>query len=105
MDAITPKNRRTIARFPRDAAIRLSFEGGEIEATVRDISVTGMGVLTLRQFEPGTWLVVEPADPARCFSPELKAEVQHTTRSDKEGYLVGCRFSRLLTIEDVMAFG
>ncbi len=101
MDAI---ERRVVSRFPRNESIRLRFEAneGELSATVRDISVTGMGILTKTQFEPGTWLVVEPR---RCVSPELKAEVRHSTKSDKEGYRVGCRFDRLLTIEDLMAFG
>ncbi len=55
------------------------------------------------QFEPGIWLVVESADPKRCFSPELRVEVQYTIKHDQESNLVGCLFDRILTSDDVMA--
>jgi len=109
MDAITPKERRAVTRNPGNTIepVRLCLEGDEIVARVQDISVTGIGILTRQRLEPGTWLVLEPAEPSRCLSPELRAEVRHTRKCDKEeeDYLVGCRFSRLLTMEDVMALG
>lgn len=109
MDAVTPKERRGVARSPGNTIepVRLRLKGGEIVARVQDISVAGVGILTRRRLEPGTWLVLETAGPSRCSSPELKAEVRHTRKCDKEEeeYLVGCRFSRLLTAEDVMALG
>ena len=45
------------------------------------------------------------AEPSSCLSPELRAEVRHTSKCDEENYLVGCRFSRLLMVEDMMALG
>ena len=88
MDVMTPKERRTLSRLPKNESIRLRFEMNEggFSATVRDISLYGMGILTQHQFEPGTWLVVEPVEPRRHFSPELRAEVRHSTKSDQGGY-------------------
>ena len=107
MDAINPKERRTVTRKPGNTIqpVRLLLGEGEIVARVQDISVAGIGILTRQRLESGTWLVLESAESSRCLSPELKAEVRHTRKGDKEGYLVGCRFSRLLTMEDVMALG
>lgn len=107
MDASKANERRTFSRFPRDGSIRLHRATGEkdVVARVRDISISGMGLLTQHQVGTGTWLVVEPADSKHYFSPQLRAEVQHLTKADSEGYQIGCRFDRLLTIEDMEAFG
>jgi hypothetical protein len=107
MDEINPKERRTLTRNPGDTIgpIRLRLDAGEFVGRVQDISVEGIGILTPHRLEPGTGLVLEPAEPSRCLSPELRAEVRHTRKCDTEDYLIGCRFSRLLTVEDVMALG
>ena len=109
MDAVPPKERRTVTRSPGDtiSPVRLCLEEGDIVASVQDISITGVGILTRQLLEPGTSFVLKPGKPGRRLSPALKAEVRHTRKYNKdEGeYLVGCRFSRLLTTEDYMAFG
>jgi PilZ domain len=106
MDEINPKERRTATRNPGNTIedVRLRLEEGEVFAKVQDISVEGIGILTRQRLDPETWLVLEPAAPNRGLCPELRAEVRHTTELDKE-YLVGCRFARLLTTEDVLALG
>lgn len=106
MDAINPKECRTATRKPGNTIepVRLRLEEGEIVAKVQDISIAGIGILTRQHLEPGTWVVLEPAEPNRGLRPELRAEVRHTTKLDKE-YLVGCRFARFLTADDVMALG
>jgi hypothetical protein len=106
MDAINPTEGRTVNRHLGNTIepVRLRLEGGEIVARVLDISVAGIGILTCQRLELGTWLVLEPADPNRGLRPELRAEVRHTTKLDAE-YLVGCRFERLLTADDVVALG
>jgi hypothetical protein len=106
MDAIIPKQRRTATRNPGNTfgSVRLLLEEGEIVATIQDISVAGIGILTCQRLEPGTWLVLQSADRNRGMPSELRAEIRHATQLDKM-YLVGCRFARFLTTEDVMAFG
>jgi hypothetical protein len=107
MDASQPKQRRTVTRNLANTIepVRLRLEEGETVARVQDISIAGIAILTRQHLEPGTWLVLEPAGPSRCLSAEIRAEVRYTRRCEKEHYLVGCRFSRLLTVEDVMALG
>jgi Flp pilus assembly pilin Flp len=106
MDGINPKERRTATRNPGVTIepVRLRIDEYEIVAIVQDISVEGIGILTRQPLEPGTWLVLEPAEPNRGLLPELRAEVRHTTKLDKV-YLIGCRFARFLTTEDVMTLG
>jgi hypothetical protein len=106
MDGIKPKEHRTFTRNPGNTIgpVRLRFEESEIVARVQDISIAGIGILTRQRLEPETWLVLEPAKSNRGLCPELRAEVRHTTKLDEE-YLVGCRFARFLTAEDVMALG
>jgi PilZ domain len=84
--------------------VRVHFEKGEIVAIVHDISVAGIGILTRQRLEAGTWLVLEPSGLALGLRPKLRAEVRHTVELD-DGYLVGCCFARLLTVQDVMALG
>ena len=107
MDAINPNERRTITRNPGNTIkpVRLRLEESEIVAIVQDISVAGIGILTRQRLEPGTWFVLEPADPSRCLSPELWVEVRHMRKCDNDEYLIGCRFSRFMMMEDVTALG
>ena len=107
MDVFNPNERRTITRTLGDtiAPVRLRFEEGEIAARVQDISVAGIAISTRQRLEPGTSFLLEPAEPSRFLSPELRAEVRHLTKCDQDDYLIGCRFSRLLTAADVMALG
>jgi hypothetical protein len=107
MDAINPAERRTVKRHPGNTIepVRLRLDEGEFVARVHDISIVGIGILTRQRLEPGTWLVLEPAEPSRCLSPELRAEVRHIKKCDEEDYLVGCCFSRPLLMEDMMALG
>jgi hypothetical protein len=106
MDAVNPKERRTATRNPGNTIepVRIRLEEGELVAKVQDISIEGIGILTRQRLEPETWLALEPAEPNRGLCPELRAEVRHTTKLDTV-YLVGCRFARFLTTDDLMALG
>jgi hypothetical protein len=107
MDAPNSTERRTVNRHPGNTIepVRLRLDRVEIVVRVHDISVTGIGILIHQRLEPGTWLVLEPAQPRLPLSPELRAEVRHIRKCDDEDYLVGCLFSRHLTMEDMMALG
>jgi hypothetical protein len=107
MDEINPKERRTVIRKPGDTIdpIRLRLEADEVIARVQDISVLGIGLLTRRRLEPGTWLVLEPAKSSRTLTTELRAEVRHSRKGHSEDFFVGCQFSRHLTPDDMMVLG
>ena len=107
MDAPISTERRTLIRHPGNTIepVRLRFDKGEFVARVHDISIAGIGILTDQSVEPGTWLVLEPTEPSRRLNPELRAEVRHIRKYDEGDYLVGCRFSRPLVMEDMMTLG
>lgn len=107
MDEINPADRRTVTRHPGHSIepVRLRLDDGEFVARVHDISIVGIGIRTRRRLEAGTWFVLEPAEPGRRLSPELRAEVRHSKKCAEEDYLVGCHFSRPLSMEDMVALG
>lgn len=106
MDAFTHADRRAVSRLPGNTIepIRVRLDGGETVASVQDISIAGIGIVLGERVEPGTWLVLEPGKPTAHLSSELRAEVRRTTKRDGD-YLIGCRFSRYLTIDDLMTLG
>jgi hypothetical protein len=62
------------------------------QATVRDISLTGLGLVLKRRFERGTGLAIEI--PAKGDYPgvTLLAKVAHTTALAGGSWLLGCAF-------------
>jgi len=108
MGAITPNERRTVTRHAGNTIdpVRLRLDEGEpVPATVQDISIAGVGLVTRQHLDPGTWLVLETAKQLRISMPEIRAEVRHTRKWQEEEYLVGCCFDRYLTADDLMALG
>ena len=70
------------------------------EATVRDISPEGIGLLLPRRFEPGAVLSIELID-AREEQPRLLlARVVHATARPEGGWLVGCELVSPLSDEE-----
>jgi hypothetical protein len=107
MDEAKQPDRRAVARLPGTTIepVRIQLDGGgETVAAVRDISIAGIGILLPQPLEPGTWVVLEPSRPKRRMSPPLQAEVRQATKCNDD-YLIGCRFSRLLTMDDLMTLG
>jgi hypothetical protein len=100
---------RLVPRFPGETVgpLQLSADpaGTTLTVNVRDISILGMGVVTRQTFPTGTFLRVKVGPGGAPLPDDLKAEVQHSTRLSAECYLVGCRFSRRLTVEDILAMG
>lgn len=112
---IAHKDRRIVARHPGTTigAVRLRLNTGEALGSVVDISITGLAVLvkqplkTGASFLPlksGTCFVLEPSNPENRLSSELRAEICHSSIHDSE-YLIGCRFQRLLTTDDILSLG
>lgn len=107
MDEHNPENRRMLVRRPGNTIATLRLRGGatELVAEVHDISILGIGILASHHIAPGTSLVLEPAESIQKLRPELRAEVRHATTWQHGKYLIGCRFSRLLTTTDALALG
>ena len=59
-------------------------------ATVRDISVDGIGLILSTAVEPGTYLIIEMKTTSRPISLTMLARVTHSTPRDEGGWAVGC---------------
>src|SRR5436189_4513291 len=107
MDASSRPERRFVQRLSGHTleAVRLRCDSFEaVCATVHDVSIVGIGMRTKTRIEPGSFVMLEPAEAWRKLSPELKAEVRYA-RKDGDDYTIGCRLCRFLTTDDVMALG
>lgn len=75
--------------------------GGSVLADVQDISIKGIALLVPQSLEPGMSLTIQRRTPSRRLSPALAAEVRRVAGLPDGTQVVGCAFSRLLTIEDL----
>jgi hypothetical protein len=73
------------------------------EATVRDISPEGIGLLLERRFEPGAVLSIDVTDSRDEQSRLLLARVVHATARPEGGWLIGCELISPLSDEEVHA--
>jgi hypothetical protein len=103
-----PELRRTV-RMPGDTIgplqVRADAAHTSISVHVRDVSIEGIGLLADSLLTPGTSLVIESGPGGKSFSDPLTAEIRHVTRLPQGDWLLGCCFSRLLTIDDMDALG
>src|SRR5579862_9804183 len=88
-------DRRTSTRFPcmLDATLRVSADpiSAPWQATVRDISPKGVGLVLEQAFSLGTWLTIQVSRP--CGDRVLVVEAQVVyTHPDPQGWVHGCRF-------------
>lgn len=108
MDGPSPSERRAVRRITGDTIGPVQFReppaGQALKAKVWDISVQGIGILADCDVAPGTTLVIHACSSERS-SPELTAHVRHTTQHPSGGWLLGCRFTRNLSMDDMLALG
>ncbi len=71
------------------------------EATVRDISCEGIGLLLGRRFEPGALLAIELTEAAEGRKRLLLARVAHATQQPEGHWLVGCTLVHPLSEDEV----
>jgi hypothetical protein len=107
MAAPSQIERRAIKRMPGDTIgpIRFFREPGGIPeaASVWDVSIKGIGLVTEQRLEPGTSLTIPLKTDKEL--PELKAHVKHARKLPPGKWLLGCDFSRFLTSDDILAMG
>jgi hypothetical protein len=70
-------------------------------ATIRDISVGGVGIVMPRRFEPGMGLAIELPPKADGTSDTLLARVAHVRRLPEGGWLLGCTFISQLSEQEL----
>lgn len=103
-----PVERRNISRMRADTIgpLMLRSESGvSIAAQPLDFSVSGIGLVTESHVEAGTVLRIEPVGRGKKFSAPLTLEVRHARELTGPHWRLGCKFLRLLTVDDVQSFG
>lgn len=99
-------DRRGAERFPVHVDANCSFISPVVEdfgpAKLRDVSMSGVGLLLSRHVEPGTMLSVTLANPARNFTKTVLVRVMHATPLLGR-FLVGGTFSVPLTYQEMSA--
>lgn len=102
------KNRRAVERRPGHTIGALILQSGVGEppfaARARDISIAGIGLLTRRRIEPGTTLLVRRSEPEH-EARAMPVQVRYAQELLADEWLLGCRFVRHLTTEDLLALG
>lgn len=105
--APSPANRREIQRQLADnSTITFTSETGEIVvARTKNLSIKGVGILTSRYFSPGTSIQIHVTATGRVAARFLPAVVRHAAAQSEGLWLLGCHFSRLITVKELSAFG
>jgi hypothetical protein len=73
-----------------------------VAAQVHDVSTIGIGMLTTRRLERGTFVAIQLANPAAAFSKTKIARVVHVVQSEG-AWLVGCAFQTPLEAAEMDA--
>jgi hypothetical protein len=68
---------------------------------IRDVSTTGIGLLSARAYEQGTALFIQVQEDGPDWSTMLVAKVVHATPAEDGSWLVGCKLVRRLSETDV----
>jgi hypothetical protein len=100
-------NRRTTARRACSLSVRfqvVSFHTDVSRPAVgRDLSITGIGMLTKSPIRPGTCLRLYLNATARDAGVARAVVVRHYTREGPDRWLIGCSFSRELSAAELDA--
>jgi PilZ domain len=75
------------------------------DATVRDLSSGGIGLVLKRRFEPGTLLSFILDSRTHSGTHSYLARVVHATANEGGGWLLGCRLLGEIGEEELQAFG
>ena len=96
--------KRDFRRMSVDCPARIRIAGADSRsaAVVKNLSGSGMLILTEQELLPGTQLAVEIL-PGRDITPPLSAEarVVRVQPKDRGVYNIACRFERILPQDEV----
>jgi hypothetical protein len=99
-----PADRRAAERFPVNANVSCPFLSPVAEnfgqVKIKDISMSGIGLVVSRRVEPGTLLAILLENPARSFKKLVLVQVIHAVPLTG-GFLLGGTFSTPLTYQEL----
>jgi hypothetical protein len=98
--------RRRAPRCEPDGAVTCAIRdprtGSWHPAAIRDISLTGLALLSDQEFEAGQILTVELRQEKRGITRKYLVEVRHADICcPNDAYLFGCRFARFLRDDEL----
>jgi hypothetical protein len=109
MDQPLEAERRSVRRVGGNTIgpVELGVEtlGLSLPASVRDISVKGIGLRADSRLETGTRLTIHRRGARHGLASPLTGEVRQVTSLPDGAWLLGCSFSRLLTVGDMLELG
>lgn len=97
--------RRTSLRFPCDLQVSYRTSGGKTglwwNAQVRNLSLRGIALITVRSYAVGTWLTIR-IQPKHGGGPLLvQAQVRHVQPDGPARWYIGCVFMHPLAASTV----
>ena len=102
----TPTDRRAAERFAVSGGAACSFAlpvmADPGPARLKDVSMTGVGLLLARRVEVGSLLAVGLTNPAKGFARTVMVQVTHVTPVTG-GFLVGGEFLTPLSYQEMTA--
>jgi c-di-GMP-binding flagellar brake protein YcgR len=100
-----PADRRDAERHPCTLQPSWHIAGAGLDdatrAAIRDISATGIGFLIQQPVKAGTVLILKLQTQDQRFCRPLPARVMHTTLQTEGDWLIGCRFVRALSAQEL----
>jgi hypothetical protein len=78
-------------------------ESASHPASIRDLSATGVGLVVKQALKPGMVLVITLQRRDNRVSRPLPVRVMHATCQKDGDWVVGCRFVRALSNQDMAA--
>ncbi len=98
--------RRMLPRHPRDrirVTISVASDQSPQVAGIRDLSVTGIGLVWDRQVDPGTTIELKLPSTQWAAANVLPALICHATERFDGTWVLGCSFRRRATADDFLA--
>ena len=105
-DNLIRGERRAVARHLK-GLVQIEFASGVQQenyvAGMHDLSVLGIGLWGKQKLDPGTTIEIVLPQTKWSRAAVLPAEVRHATKKPDGIWILGCKFSRLVTPEDIQA--
>ena len=105
-DDLSRGERRAVARHLKGLAIiefAFGVQRANYLAQLHDLSVLGIGLWGKQKLEPGTNIEILLPQTTWSRAAVLPAQVRHATEKADGIWILGCKFSRLVTPEDFKA--
>ena len=101
---LVARDRRSAVRFHSNCKALVSplhSDQAPILSQIRDVSATGIGLVSARPYEQGTALFISVREDGSDSSPILVAKVVHALPAEDGSWLVGCKLMRRLSEADL----